>query len=166
MEIRKSFSDVGGGSVDNETPHNLARIPLRWMIRQAFLANTGIRFHSDLLAAVGLDPNALWPKVAPRPAALDNAAISSIPAIPSTSDATDPVHSRMSTSGTLVNYADVPPTGLGPLALTEEQEDLLDLRCDVYDQLSLAPGWWILELLPMRHKVQRETDNYWETDLT
>lgn len=32
--------DVGGGSVPNDTPHSLARIPLRWMIRECFLAKT------------------------------------------------------------------------------------------------------------------------------
>ncbi|TCD62865.1 hypothetical protein EIP91_006271 [Steccherinum ochraceum] len=155
--------DIGGGSVSNDTPHNLARIPLRWMIRQCFLAKTGIRFHSDLIPGVGLDPNALWPVVSPRPKALDNAAISSIPEIPSGPPGGSTVkgHDRGSTSGTLVNYADVPPAG-SVLTLTEEQEDLLDLRCDVYDQLALAPWWWILELLPLRHKAQKD-DNYWAT---
>lgn len=32
--------DVGGGSVPNDTPHSLARIPLRWMVRECFLAKT------------------------------------------------------------------------------------------------------------------------------
>lgn len=41
---------------NNSSRHNLARIPLRWTIRQCFLANTGIRFHAPLLATVGIDP--------------------------------------------------------------------------------------------------------------
>ncbi|THH13395.1 hypothetical protein EUX98_g9732, partial [Antrodiella citrinella] len=157
--------DVGGGSVANDVPHNVARIPLRWMIRQCFLSNTGIRFHSDLLPALGLDPAALWPKVLSRPKALSNADIATIPVVPSTSADVDPStakHDRMSTSETLVNYADVQPAGPNTV-LTEEQEDLLDIRCEIYDQLTLAPAWWVLEVLPLRHKVQQETD-YWASE--
>jgi hypothetical protein len=36
--------DVGGGSVLNGTRHSLARIPLRWMIREIFKADVGIIF--------------------------------------------------------------------------------------------------------------------------
>ena len=50
-----------------DTRHTLARIPLRWMIRQCFLTGTGIQFHTDLLRTVGLDPVALYPFVQPRP---------------------------------------------------------------------------------------------------
>jgi len=35
------IGDVGGGSVKNETHNSLARIPLRWMIREIFLAEAG-----------------------------------------------------------------------------------------------------------------------------
>lgn len=37
-----AHADVGGGAVRNETRHVLARIPLRWMIRETFRCNTGI----------------------------------------------------------------------------------------------------------------------------
>ncbi|EEB99946.1 hypothetical protein MPER_00241, partial [Moniliophthora perniciosa FA553] len=47
--------DVGGGSVPNETRANLARIPLRWMVRECFKANTGIMFDVDRLEKIGLD---------------------------------------------------------------------------------------------------------------
>ncbi|KAH9897658.1 hypothetical protein C8Q73DRAFT_787913 [Cubamyces lactineus] len=57
--------DVGGGSVPDETHHALARIPLRWMIRECFRTKTGIRFHAELLKNIGLDPATLWP--APPP---------------------------------------------------------------------------------------------------
>ncbi|RDX42985.1 hypothetical protein OH76DRAFT_1546730 [Lentinus brumalis] len=53
--------DVGGGSVVDEEKHSLARIPLRWMIRECFRTNTGIRFHSELLKGIGLDPDTLYP---------------------------------------------------------------------------------------------------------
>ncbi|KAI0640161.1 hypothetical protein C8Q77DRAFT_1044697 [Trametes polyzona] len=53
--------DVGGGSVPDSTRHSLARIPLRWMIRECFRTGTGIRFHGELLKDIGLDPATLWP---------------------------------------------------------------------------------------------------------
>ncbi|KAG6842903.1 hypothetical protein H0H93_002918, partial [Arthromyces matolae] len=62
--------DVGGGSVANGTPHTLARIPLRWMIRECFKAETGIMFKSEALKTIGLDPATLYPYVQKRPAAL------------------------------------------------------------------------------------------------
>ena len=49
-------TDVGGGAIrDNRlsTP-SLARIPLRWMIRECFRANTGIIFDACMLQAAGL----------------------------------------------------------------------------------------------------------------
>ena len=59
-------TDVGGGSVPDTEKHSLARIPLRWMIREVFRTNTGIRFHAELLKDIGLDPASLWPH--PKPA--------------------------------------------------------------------------------------------------
>ncbi|KAH9932123.1 uncharacterized protein BXZ73DRAFT_101498 [Epithele typhae] len=54
-------ADVGGGSVSDTERHSLARIPLRWMVRECFRTHTGIRFHAELLKDIGLDPAALWP---------------------------------------------------------------------------------------------------------
>ena len=45
----ETFLDVGGGSVKNGQPHALARIPLRWMIRECFRCHTGIIFDAVLL---------------------------------------------------------------------------------------------------------------------
>ena len=59
--------DIGGGSVANNTPYALARIPLRWMIRECFLANTGIIFDADILRdEIGIDATKLYPIVKPR----------------------------------------------------------------------------------------------------
>lgn len=62
--------DVGGGSVINATRFSLARISLRWMIRQCFLTNSGIQFAAGRLHEVGLDPRKLYPFVVDRPPAL------------------------------------------------------------------------------------------------
>lgn len=48
--------DVGGGSVKNGTRHSLARIPLRWMIRECFKVQSGIIFDAHMLKhEIGLD---------------------------------------------------------------------------------------------------------------
>lgn len=47
-------TDVGGGSVKNDTPNALARIPLRWMIRECFRCKTGIIFDAVILQQIGL----------------------------------------------------------------------------------------------------------------
>ncbi|KAM5539909.1 hypothetical protein V8D89_006412 [Ganoderma adspersum] len=52
-------SDVGGGSELNEKAHSLARISLRWMICEIFRTGTGIRFRTELLKEIGLNPDSL-----------------------------------------------------------------------------------------------------------
>ena len=47
-------TDVGGGSVHNNTTHALARIPLRWIIRECFRCDTGIMFDAAMLQQIGL----------------------------------------------------------------------------------------------------------------
>lgn len=59
--------DIGGGSVPNDTPNSLARIPLRWMIRECFDCKTGIIFDADILRdEIGIDPDNLYPEVKKR----------------------------------------------------------------------------------------------------
>ncbi|KAI0333978.1 hypothetical protein GY45DRAFT_1243335 [Cubamyces sp. BRFM 1775] len=116
--------DVGGGSVKDDVPHTLARIPLRWMIRECFKTNTGIRFHGELLRRIGLDPAALHPVVLDRP---------------------PPVQPQ---AGHLESVA--PPVPL----TTEEEHEVRDALSPKYDQLALAPFWWFLEMMPMKQRVQ------------
>ncbi|PIL31279.1 hypothetical protein GSI_05977 [Ganoderma sinense ZZ0214-1] len=116
--------DIGGGSVADDTPHTLARIPLRWMIRECFKKDTGIRFHAELLKDIGLDPASLHPIVKERPSALQ---------------------------------PDTPhfDTVVGPAPeVTEEEHEVRDALSPIYDQLALAPYWWLLEFLPMRTRYQ------------
>src|SRR5882757_7579064 len=47
--LKGTLPDVGGGSVKNGERNTLARIPLRWMIRECFKANTGVTFDSHML---------------------------------------------------------------------------------------------------------------------
>ncbi|KZT41755.1 hypothetical protein SISSUDRAFT_1059081 [Sistotremastrum suecicum HHB10207 ss-3] len=61
--------DVGGGSVKNKEDHNLAMIPLRWMIQEAVKMETGILFDLAQLHLIGLNlrestsPDAQSPKL-------------------------------------------------------------------------------------------------------
>ncbi|KAI0354700.1 hypothetical protein OH77DRAFT_1521587 [Trametes cingulata] len=220
--------DVGGGSVPDDTHHALARIPLRWMIRECFRTNTGIRFHGELLKQIGLDPATLWPN--PQPAhewpeeSFVYPGVSTVPTIPLpppqspmfTAHVVAPTpmektqeeighaekeaakanvstlfpktvppvsaapvqHNRdisTSTAHTLVNGIEsqmlagtsatsalVPP-GWGPDPdIDELAEERKDARCQIYDQLSKRPFWWLLEFLPIEQRVQRADDHKWE----
>ncbi|KAJ6585623.1 hypothetical protein B0H19DRAFT_1110303 [Mycena capillaripes] len=135
--------DVGGGSVSNETKHNLACIPLRWMVRECFKTNSGIVFDTEGLRSIGLDPKSLYPTVKPRPSALPvgTACIRS---------AKSPVAQSTSANGEL-------PT---PDPMTEEELDLHDALSPIYDQLSLSKWWWLLELMPLKQHFQRG-NNTW-----
>ena len=135
--MRICILDVGGGSVPNGTRHNLARIPLRWMVRQCFLTNTGIRFHAELLRGIGLDPAMLYPVVQERPEGLF-----------------------------LTPNLQIPDAAAsGAKRLTEEEEDLADALSPIYDQLALAKYWWSLEVFPMRHRMQMDDDT-WVSEVT
>ncbi|KDQ30789.1 hypothetical protein PLEOSDRAFT_1035733 [Pleurotus ostreatus PC15] len=132
--------DVGGGSVSNKTKHSLARISLRWMIRECFKTNTGIMFDAERLKNVGLDPQTLHPFVTPRP--------------PSPAPSTAPSEKE----GLLSR----PPSPFPPVAsVSEEEEELLDALSPKYDQLKLKPFWWILEFIPMEYRFQVGKDNRW-----
>jgi hypothetical protein len=133
--------DVGGGAVKNETRNALARIPLRWMVRQCFLAETGIMFNRELVARIGLDPGTLYPRVLPRPDSI-------------TFEQTDRSRIASDHSNGTVTVVDK------KTILTEEEEDLADILSPINDQLSLSRSWWLLELLPMKQKHQQK-DGSW-----
>lgn len=160
-----SHIDVGGGSVDNTNPNSppnsLARIPLRWMIRECFKAETGIMFNSEGLRNIGFDPASLWP-VRPRPPHLQvpqNAKIASIPK--SVADPTIP--RKVAHETALPNNAGINPDALTQpkQRLSEEEHELLDALQPVYDQLSLHRFWWILELWPIKQRYQHGDKNEW-----
>ncbi|KAJ7160302.1 hypothetical protein C8R46DRAFT_1194678 [Mycena filopes] len=143
--------DVGGGSVENGTEHNLAQIPLRWMVRECFRTKSGIMFDTEGLRSIGLDPAALYPVVQPRPPALPigNLYIQSIPP-PKAKEA--PVQEASAESQT---------AALNSPFTSEEELDLRDALSPIYDQLSINWWlWWILELLPIKQRHQRGDDTW------
>ncbi|KAJ4490904.1 hypothetical protein J3R30DRAFT_3694791 [Lentinula aciculospora] len=149
--------DVGGGSVSNDTTINLARIPLRWMIRECFKTNTGILFDCNGLRGLGMNPDALYPEVLPRPPPLPvgNACIQDIPIEGSLS--------QIQKDSALKNFSGGTSTGAGAVMTnTEEQLELLDALSPIYDQLSIKWFWWILEFFPIKQRFQRG-DNSWSS---
>ena len=143
------YVDVGGGSVANGTRYSLARIPLRWMIRQCFILNTGILFHKHQFKNIGLDPDTLYPEVLPRPP-LPNTK----PDYPSLARRFDPpLNFAKSYDDTIVNREPF---------VNEEEEDMLDALAPMFDQLKLAKWWWVLECIPIRLRHQND-DGKWKT---
>ena len=138
--------DVGGGAVSNKTRHSLARIPLRWMIRECFKSNTGIMFDADSLFKVGLDPSSLHPFVAtrPPPPPVGSNCIRKPPATPI------PINIPA-----LISQKEKHPNLLEesekPFLETEEEEELHDAMSPDCDQLKIPSAWpwWILEVLPL-----------------
>lgn len=122
------------------------------MIRQCFLLKTGIMFHREAFKRVGLDPDLLWPDVRPRPPAVST--YSSAP----TSPAQFFIPS-ISTARTLVDECDEADLEF----VSEEEEDLADALCPIYDQLKYAPWWWILEALPQTLRHQNDDDTWTRT---
>jgi len=147
--------DVGGGSVANGTPNSLARIPLRWMIRQCFMVDTGIQFYRESFKGIGLDPDTLYPFVTPRPAALkaEESVVSRLKAS---------AHNAEPTDATLTDEVQTSSTAASTFK-SEEDEELVDALCPIYDELKLSKTWWILELIPLKHRVQTRHDTAWHT---
>ncbi|KAK0202259.1 hypothetical protein DFS33DRAFT_1353759 [Desarmillaria ectypa] len=160
--------DVGGGSVRNSTRYSLSRIPLRWMIRECFKAETGIMFDSERLREIGLDPATLYPFITPRPPAL-SVESAMIPMGPTKMSLLEkflstfrhhpvPVLHDSDECQTLVPEArsvSMEDEGCPPIG-TEEEEEIRDALSPIYDQLKRSKSWWILELIPMEFRQQIE----------
>ena len=138
-----SSSDVGGGSIANGTRHSLARIPLRWMLRQCFILRTGI--HKSMFKGVDMDPDTLYPHVLHRP-----------PHVPYSPDCL--AYKYDLPLNFAKNYKET--VKIKEPFINEEEEDLLDSLTPMYDQLKMAKGWWLLELLPYKQQYQKP-DNTW-----
>ncbi|TFK26835.1 hypothetical protein FA15DRAFT_754691 [Coprinopsis marcescibilis] len=161
--------DVGGGSVSNETIPNLARIPLRWMIRECFRRESGIIFQVEGLRNIGLDPASIYPTVLPRPPPLSPIAADLLvqrrakpPAISKNvddhhaddhDDDTDPLRKDSEASSTADSDEIL-------LQMTEEEHELHDALSPKYDQLKLKKTWWIFEIFPTKNRYQRSNDEW------
>ncbi|KAJ7053865.1 hypothetical protein C8F01DRAFT_503659 [Mycena amicta] len=151
--------DVGGGALPNGTRNHLARIPLRWMIRQCFLLDTGILFHADMLRLAGLEPRTLHPHVLPRPPLLLLNPSESESSPPSNSSTLSKAKSKASSISKKSSKSQK-NNSLGTIAerthdfISEEDEDLLDAMCPINDELQRVRAWWVLELIPQQLRFQ------------
>ncbi|KAF5377885.1 hypothetical protein D9615_006800 [Tricholomella constricta] len=153
--------DVGGGSVTNKTRHSLARISLRWMVRECFKTNSGIMFDSQALRTIGLDPSTLFPYVTPRR-----------PPLPVGSEAYQMLKKpsffrQLLSSLRREAKAEYAVTVTAPANgniehIDEELEDLRDALSPIYDQLKIKRSWWVLEILPLNLRYQNG-NNEWIT---
>ncbi|KAH8119720.1 hypothetical protein DFH11DRAFT_1500290 [Phellopilus nigrolimitatus] len=156
-------TDVGGGSVTNDTQNSLARIPLRWMIRQCFLTECGIQFEADRLHVVGFDPHALYPFVLPRPAPLPVSSVRTrVKERAALRDGAKGALICQSCSADTVSSdggdvaSEDEKAGGGPQAVDEEHEELHDALSPAFDQLAKRWAWWILEIIPLVHRHEKE----------
>ncbi|KAI5116599.1 hypothetical protein M0805_006777 [Coniferiporia weirii] len=129
--------DVGGGSVPNDTPDRLARISLQWMIRECFLARTGIQFNKKSLQDLGLDTTELY-----RPGP-------------------DGSGSAVNTSGTPASNGAVTDSfpRISPVSghsIVNSGRGAKDALAKAHDQLDMAKWWWLLEYLPMCETMKCE----------
>ncbi|KIL57003.1 hypothetical protein M378DRAFT_88465, partial [Amanita muscaria Koide BX008] len=151
------FLDIGGGSVENGTRQSLARIPLRWMVRECFKAKTGIIFDTASLYTIGLDPAVLYPHVLERPPLSDSLIAQARERVIQTPES-------ISWSQWFKSWFTgvAPEQNAAPIVPfdSEDNEDLRDALSPKYDQLKLSRFWWILEILPVSMRYQRG-DNQW-----
>lgn len=160
---------------------NAARIPLRWMVRECFRAETGLIFDMDMLRdELGMDVDFERKQVLEAPPRAE----------PGPLDIVQSLTAEQAARHVLVAAAtDIAKFMIYPLQLAwwlvgspfrnwfvhaknqakglkqdkgprtpfkgEAHEELKDALSPMYDQLELSRPWWILELLPLKRKKQK-----------
>lgn len=173
-------ADVGGGAVANDERRKLSQIPLRWMLRQCFECNTGIIFHTEMLAEKGLDVHTLHPVytplskpvVGPSPKMMEKyeagtlAPLEKRPTHIETISEEKELKAEAAKEKAGIKFADEAPEDEVKKPegewTPEQVEDYFDALAPLNDQLVVAKGWWILELWPIKVKIQRQGDDEWE----
>ncbi|KAF9645435.1 hypothetical protein BDM02DRAFT_3101283 [Thelephora ganbajun] len=157
--------DVGGGSVVNGQRHSLARIPLRWMIRECFKVNSGIVFDAHMLKhEVGLDVDSIFKAPNPLPPAtlhlagpdsteLEGFSLRHIPVV-IISGLGSPFrwiwgklsHLRLRRSPQVIFSLEQSRF----VSEGEAQEELNDALSPIYDQLEKHTYWKVMEWIPCK----------------
>ena len=149
------------------------------MIRQCFLAETGILFYGSLLKTIGLDFEEIFlPSFERRAqrdfAKLDSATkaeirkhvaeVSEDPWNLKTESKPCPeflTNANAKTFGYTETHLPIDKDGKSMLARSEALEDMIDALCPLKDQLELKWSWWFLERLPVMHRVGDESSVTW-----
>ena len=177
MEIG-CHADIGGGSHHNRLKGSLSFIPLRWMIKEAIIAGTGILFKKDCLKSLNFDfmelasePDRVGLDVQITgldPDLLVHPVVQSMPSPSTPEGLLSPIFSPTSQT----SFPFVPffiPNTMTPL-LEQSQCRLIDAVqhvmgigdaiSKVYDQLLEAKHWWILENIPTLTMYQEPTGDW------
>ena len=138
-------SDVGGSAAEDKD-HSLADISLRWMIKQIVLSKCGIKFDGAALRRAGLGVLSTVPVVPTSPT--EEGSQAETPRAGPSSPVEDGNKEYMAREG---NDKDVEghtfPRGH-------------DFQAKIHDEMKANPGWWILEILPVKSRYQRP-DGRW-----
>lgn len=171
-------ADIGGGSHHNRLKSSLCFIPLRWMIKEAIIAGTGILFKKYCLKSlnfdfvelaseldrVGLDVK----RTGLDPALLESPVVQPMPSPSTPEGLLSPIFSPTSQiSFPFVPFA-VPNTMValldqGQRRLIDAVQHVMgvgDAISKVYDQLFEAKHWWILENIPTLTMYQEPTGDW------
>jgi hypothetical protein len=124
------------------------------MLRECFLANTGIQFDSDSFKDIGFNPATLYPFVTRRLEPLK-------PLSSTVAELRASAHKAQPTEATLTDEAQASSLATSTFQ-SEEDEELADVISPIHDQLKLSSGWWIVELLPLRHHMKDPKDLSWK----
>ena len=140
-----ALSDVGGGYVENDERNSLARISLRWMVRQCFKAKTGIIFDAHMLKhGIGLDIESIM-KAPELPSTYPFILPSEIPrseSPTSLASSNSPLIDKSSPKAAKEDDEIRPPFE------SECQEILVDAVSPMDDQLPKYWYWRLMELYP------------------
>lgn len=106
--------------MENAAPNSLAKIPLRWMIRETFRCKTGILWNTERFEEIGLRAQSLYPEI---PEMIH---------LPFEEDPPAPEHPNQN--------APKPNADL-------DDPDYLDAISPMFDRLASQPLWRMLETL-------------------
>jgi len=158
-------ADIGGGSHHSRLKSSLSFIPLRWMIKEAIISGTGILFKKDCLKSLNFDFEELVSELdrvgldvqrtGLDPALLESPVVQPMPSPSTPEGLLSPIFSPTSQNSfpfmpfAIPKTIPLPDQGQTRLNGTVQQVmDIGDAISKVYDQLSEAKHWWILEYIP------------------
>jgi hypothetical protein len=145
--------------VENDMPNDLARIPLRWMVRQCFAKKTGILFHSSELKAIGLDPASLLSLPVTKVPTPSKAKLADANKGGSACNKENTTADMQVVSAPLPDVSKLVQDKKVRLGTTEDEKDAVQ---KIHDPMSLYPIWWILELFLIKERYQR-SDGTWRS---
>ncbi|KAF8797697.1 hypothetical protein BYT27DRAFT_7152322 [Phlegmacium glaucopus] len=171
-------ADIGGGSHHNRLKNSLSFIPLRWMIKEAIIAGTGILFKKDALKSISFDFMALASELDRLGLDVQETGLDPVLLQPpvvqpmgsaSTLDALlSPIFSPTSQTSTLFPFVPFAIPSSVTTVLDQGQNRVAvqhvmgihDIISKVYDRLFEAKSWWILEIIPTITTYQGPTGDW------